>query len=124
MSHIARLDGIRDLLRSYAGISKPAVPDAQYAERYVAPAGMPIVLEPRGKRHTNIWVRANSLSIAELTDLNSTFHPNASEGKLKPNHDLYPDPLLRKVDLICFKVTTVSDARRIVDAIVRAGVAP
>ncbi len=111
MSHVARLEGIRELLKSYPGVSNSTVRNTEYAERHVAPKGMPIVLEPRGTKHNNVWVRADSLDATALSDLTSKYHPNASAGKHKPNHDLYSDPLLTNVDLICYKVKSVAEAK-------------
>jgi hypothetical protein len=125
MSHIARLRAIQSLFRSYPGLSKPAVlRDTKKAERYVSPLGMPIVLEPRGVRHNNIWVRADSLDITPLKDMAPEPHANASEAESSNNSNLFTDPLMKKVDLYQFRATSVADAKRVIDAVIDAGAAP
>ena len=124
MSHNARLETIRQFLRTHPGISKPAIPDTPKVERYLLPNGMPIVLDPVGKKYNNIWVKADSLDTKALHDIECELRPNASEGASRPNQPLYTDPLLKKVDLVCFKVTSLKDAKRVVEAVINHGGRP
>lgn len=122
MSATARLEAIREFLRTLDGVKKPKIRDTTKVERFVTQKGVPIVLEPRGKRHNNIWVRADTVDARLLSGIESNSYANASEGDSKPNHHLFADPLLKSVDLIRFEATSLDDVRRIVDAICLARV--
>lgn len=124
MSDVARLKAIRDFLRAASGITKSSVPDAKYAERYVSPMGMPIVLEPRGLKYNRIWVRVDSVSLTSLDDIENKVFIKPSTKEKRPNHDLYPDPLMQNVDLICYHATTFSDAKRVIDTVINVGATP
>jgi len=124
MSHIARLKAISACLRTLPGFRKSSVPDAECAERHVSPKGMPIVVEPRGEHYNRIWVRADSLDLPPISDIEHKLFIKPSTQKQRPNHDLYTDPLFMNADLICLHAKTFADAKRIIDAVVIAGATP
>ncbi|TIT66274.1 MAG: hypothetical protein E5W90_13015 [Mesorhizobium sp.] len=107
-------EAIRALLASHPAISVSTKGHATHAERYVASNGAPLGFEPARVRHQNLWVRADSVRTNRLNDIESEPYDHSIFAASKPNHNLFGEPAFKDADLICFKVTGLWQAVRII----------
>ena len=114
MSDVPLRTQIKELLASHPSISVSNFGHATHAERYVAKNGAPIGFEPERKRFQNIWVRADSVDMTSLKNIENELYFKVNFAVSKPNHNLFGEPAFKDVDLICFKVTTLWQAVRVI----------
>ncbi|BCG95986.1 hypothetical protein [Mesorhizobium sp. 131-2-1] len=107
-------EAIRALLADHPAISISSKGHATHAERYVATNGAPLGFEPARVRHQNLWVRADSVRVNRLSDIDSEPYDHSTFAESKPNHNLFGEAAFKDADLICFKVTDLWQAVRIV----------
>ena len=112
---------VRALLMSHPRIGVSAAGHATHVERYITSDGAPIGLEPRTVRFQNLWTRADAVRALRLADIESRFYPHADFDTSKPNHNLFGEPAFKDADLICFKVTELWHAVRVVAEIAGSG---
>ena len=113
---------IKAALESHPGIVLSNAGHNAYALRYTGPRGAPIGLEPRGVRHQNIWVRAADVRLNRLADIRVETYDHRDYAASKPNHDLFhDDAFLPSDDLVCFKVTDLWQAVRIIVEVAGTG---
>lgn len=107
-------DGIRALLSSHPAIAVSTVGHTTHAERYVVDGKFPIAFEPDRVRHQNIWVRADSVRIGRLSDIKNIPHDHKTFSDGKPNHHIFVEPTFKDADVICFQVTDLWQAVRVI----------
>lgn len=107
-------EAIRSLLNTHPSLVVSPRGHAAHAERYVTTDGAPIGFEPERVKFQNLWVRADSVRLRKLSDIDHRIYPKASFDDGKPNHDLYGEPAFKDTDLICFKVTELWQAVRVI----------
>lgn len=105
---------IRALLATHPSVAVSDHGHATHVERYITDDGVPIGLEPRTVRFQNIWVRADSVRRTALNDIESRAYECADFEISKPNHNLFGEPAFKDADLICFKVTDLWQAVRVI----------
>lgn len=116
MGHELRA-AILALLDSHPAISVSGEGHAKHALRYVSSDGAPVGFEPRTVRFQNLWVRADAVRRHRLTDIDSRHYAHADFHASKPNHDLFGEPRFKDTDLICFKVTNLWQAVRVISEV-------
>ncbi len=107
-------NAIRALLTSHPNIAPSPVGHAAHAERYLTKAGQPIGFEPERVRFQNLWVRADGVRRHVLGDIDNVLYQQSDFAVSKPNHNLFGEPAFKDCDLLCFKVTDLWQAARIV----------
>jgi hypothetical protein len=107
-------EAIREILAHHPAVKPSPAGHKAYAELYRTDLGLPIGLEPRGKRHQNIWVRSDSVRPTSLKGIDRTDYDHSQFHVSKPNHDLFVEDGFKDADLTCFKVTNLWDAVRVV----------
>lgn len=112
---------IQALFASHPSLSVSPAGHAKHAHRFLSSRGSPIGFEPRTVRFQNLWVRADSVRAHALSDLESRFYPLSGFGVSKPNHDLFGEEAFRDTDLICFKVTDIWQAVRVLAEVAGTG---
>ncbi|MER8899103.1 MULTISPECIES: hypothetical protein [unclassified Mesorhizobium] len=115
-------EAIRALLTSHPAISVSSNGHATHAERYVASNGAPLGFEPARIKHQNLWVRADSVRASRLSDIISEPYDHSTFAMSKPNHNLFGEPAFKDTDLICFKLTDLWQAVRIITEVAGLGV--
>lgn len=115
-------EAIRALLADHPTISASSKGHATHAERYVASNGAPLGFEPARVRHQNLWVRADSVRINRLSDIDCERYDHLTFAVSKPNHNLFGEAAFKDADLICFKVTDLWQAVRIITEVAGLGV--
>lgn len=113
--------GIRMLLKTHPAISVSPVDHAAHAERYLTVLGLPIGFEPDRVRHQNIWVRADSVRLHVLGDIDHVIYEKEGFSDSKPNHNLFGEPAFKESDLIRFKVADLWQAVRVIREVAGAG---
>lgn len=114
-------DAIRALLATHPDINVSPVGHAPHAERYLTSGGLPIGFEPERVRFQNLWVRADSVRLHILKDLDQVFYRHAEFVASKPNHNLFGEPAFKDCDLVRFKVTDLWQAVRVVQEVAGSG---
>lgn len=104
----------RALLESHPGIVVSQAGHVAHAERYLTQHGLPIGFEPERVRFQNLWVRADSVRRHMLKDIDQVFYDHREFDKSKPNHDLFGENAFKECDLICFQVTDLWQAARVI----------
>ena len=107
-------EAIRVLLLSHPHIRISDVGHAAHAERYIGRNGAPMGFEPERVRFQNLWVRADSVRLRRLDDIDNRYYEAANFHTSKPNHDLFGEEAFKDCDLICFKVTSLWEAVRVI----------
>lgn len=107
-------NAIRALLASHPAISVSPAGHTAHTERYLTAKGQPIGLEPDRVRHQNLWVRADSIRVHVLGDLESVAYEKSKFPESKPNHNLFREPAFTDCDLIRFMVTDLWQAVRVI----------
>lgn len=107
-------EAIRELFASHPAINPSPAGHKTHAELYRTTTGLPIGFEPARVKHQNIWVRADSVRSASLGGIDRTDFDHTQFHISKPNHNLFVEQGFKDADLICFKVTNLWDAVRIV----------
>jgi hypothetical protein len=105
---------IRELLRTHPRVAVSPAGHAAHVERYVTSDGTPIGLEPRTVRFQNLWTRADAVRPRRMADIASRYYRRADFDISKPNHNLFGEPTFKDADLICFKVTDLWQAVRVI----------
>jgi hypothetical protein len=106
---------IRAVLANHPRVSPSPAGHATHAERYLTNLGSPIGFEPKRVRFQNLWVRADSLRLDFLADIPLRVYRHSEFKKSKPNHNLFGEPAFKDGDLVCFKVSTLGEAQRVID---------
>lgn len=114
-------EAIRSLLATHPQIAISSSGHATHAERYVASNGAPLGFEPARVKFQNIWVRADSVRAAMLKDLSSTDYDHLTFDASKPNHNLFGEGAFKDADLVCFHVTDLWQAVRVVAEVAGLG---
>lgn len=114
-------EAIRSLLATHPDISISSFGHATHAERYVASNGAPLGFEPARVRFQNFWVRADGIGASALSDISSTYYDHSTFDVSKPNHNLFGEPAFKDADLICFHVTDLWQAVRVVAEVAGLG---
>lgn len=109
------------MLDEHPALSVSAAGHAAHALRYVSRSGLPIALEPERIRFQNLWLRADSVDLAALGDIEHKVFRAASFRVSKPNHDLFGEDGFKGCDLVRFRVTRAEQARRILEAALGGG---
>jgi len=122
MTPEALREAIRAILSAHPAISMSSRGHAAHAERYVARGKFPIGFEPARVRHQNIWVRADTVRLARLSDIKHVLHDHRTFNHSKPNHDLFAEPTFKDADLVCFQVTELWQAVRVVLEVAGEGI--
>lgn len=105
---------IRALLAGHPRVSPSPAGHATHAERYLTTLGSPIGFEPKRIQFQNLWVRADSLGLDLLSDIPHRLYRHSEFKKSKPNHNLFGEPAFKDGDLVCFKVSTLGEAERVI----------
>jgi len=113
---------VRSLLHDHPSISVSEFGHAEHAERYITVNGQPIGFEPARVRFQNLWVRADSVRLWNLKDIDHEDYDHTTFDISKPNHNLFGEPAFKDVDLIRFKITNLWQAVRVVVEIAETGV--
>lgn len=114
-------EAIRSLLSAHPAISISSSGHATHAERYVASNGAPLGFETARVRFQNIWVRADSVRTGVLKDLSSTDYDHLTFDVSKPNHNLFGEAAFKDTDLVCFHVTDLWQAVRVIAEVAGLG---
>lgn len=112
---------IQALLASHPSLSISSAGHAKHAHRFLSAQGFPVGFEPRTVRFQNLWVRADSVRAQALSDLTSRPYPLSGFSVSKPNHDLFGEEAFKDADLICFKVTDIWQAVRVISEVAGLG---
>lgn len=112
---------IQALLASHPSLSVSSAGHAKHAHRFLSAQGFPIGFEPHTVRFQNLWVRADSVRSQTLSDVASRSYPLSGFSVSKPNHDLFAEEAFKDADLICFKVTDIWQAARVIAEVAGLG---
>lgn len=121
MSGLELRAAIRALLETHPDLAVSSVGHVAHVWRYMSSEGSPIGLEPERVRFQNIWVRADTVRLHKLGGIDKRLYPLADFHKSKPKHDLYGEARFQNADLICFKVTNLWQAVRVITEVVGTG---
>ncbi|MBZ9922567.1 hypothetical protein LB579_33460, partial [Mesorhizobium sp. BR1-1-7] len=77
--------------------------------------------EPARVRHQNLWVRAYTVRVNRLSDIDSERYDHLTFAASKPNHNLFGEATFKDADLICFKVTDLWQAVRVIAEVAGGG---
>lgn len=113
---------ILELIDAHPNLNPSPSGNVAYALRFKTGSGLPLAVEPRGKTFQNVWVRANSVNLTNLSGIDKVSYDHTTFGTSRPNHDLYSDPAFKGTDLIRFKVDDVWQAARILFELAGPGV--
>jgi hypothetical protein len=105
---------VRGLIASHPNVSVSVFGHAEHAERFITKKGAPLGFEPRRVRFQNLWVRADSVDLSRLSDIEQKYFDHTTFTESKPNHDLYGEHAFKDADLIRFKITTPWQAARVI----------
>lgn len=108
---------IRSLLGSHPSISPSDAGHVAHVERYITRDGVPIGFEPERIRLQNLWVRADSVRLHRLKDIQHTYFDSTTFEDSKPNHNLYGEPQFKDCDLIRFSVESLWQAVRVLEEV-------
>jgi len=117
-------DAIRALLESHPSIRISPAGHAAHALRYLTDKGAPLALEPDRKTFQNLWVRADSITVARLADVRHEPYAHRTFSTSKPNHNLFGEAAFKEADLVCFKIDRLWDAARIISDVAGLGGRP
>jgi len=79
-------------------------------------------LEPDRKTHQNIWVRASDVRLSRFSDVRKDTYDHRNYTASKPNHNLFHDKAFQLTDdLVCFKVTDIWQAIRVIAEVAGLG---
>jgi hypothetical protein len=115
-------EAIRELLATHPAVHVSSSGHATHAERYVTEDGAPIGFEPARVRFQNVWVRADSVRRSKLADIRNTPHDHRTFSASKPNHNLFGETAFKDADLICFHVSDLWQAVRVIAEVADMGV--
>lgn len=105
---------IKALLTSHPALATSSYGHAEHAERYISQNAAPIGFEPERVRFQNLLVREDSVTLSRLAGVKCRRYDHTAFGKSKPNHDLFGEPAFQGADLVCFKVTDLWQAVRVI----------
>ncbi|WP_149589519.1 hypothetical protein [Tabrizicola flagellatus] len=101
-----------ELLDTHPSIAKTAA--HEHAHLYRTSSGRVIGIEPERIRFQNLWVAKDDVDASRLAGINKKAYQAADYGRSRPNHNLFGNGGFDDVDLICFKVTGIWQAVRVI----------
>lgn len=114
-------DIVRALLSSHPNVSVSQSGHAAHAERFLTKNGAPLALEPKRIRFENLWVRADSVELSRLADIQHDYFDCSTFSESKPNHDLYGEDAFKDADLIRFRILSAWQAVRVISEVADKG---
>ena len=106
---------VRELLETHPDIKVSTWGHTKHSLRFHAEkASKAIALEPDRVRFQNIWVTADAVDLSRLSDIQHEEYQKNIFNITKPNHSLFGDVYFQDKDLICFKVTDLWQAVRVI----------
>jgi len=110
---------IFELIETHPDITADA--QHEHAHMFHTSNGQVIGVEPERVRFQNIFIAAADVDLPRLVDIAHRLYSAGDYPTSRPNHNLFGEGGFDDVDLICFKVTDLWQAARVILAVAGSG---
>ncbi|MBN8185058.1 hypothetical protein [Roseibium aggregatum] len=122
MTGVELRHAVFELVESHPNITPTA--ERAHAHMFRTSCGQVIGIEPERVQFQNIFVSASDVDLSRVVDIPHKLYSARDYKESRPNHNLFGADGFDDIDLICFKVTELWQAVRVIFEVAGTGGKP